>query len=195
MLSDLVVWQGNFSTQASTLAESYRNLQRDHSIVMDYFKNKNIPTEAITISPISTMTLYARDERGIESSRVTGYRLSQTVEITSTDVKLITQISRESTELIKDGVVFNSYPAQYFYTKVDDLKIQMLGEATKDARLRAEQLATNSGGKVGALRSAAQGVFQITPAYSTQVSDAGIYDTSTLEKSIKAVVTIEYSIR
>lgn len=109
-------------------------------------------------------------------------------------MELVTRISRESSELIKEGVEFNSSSPQYFYTKVNDLKIEMLGEATKDAKLRAEQLAINSGGKVGALRSAAQGVFQITTAYSTEVSDHGIYDTSTIEKSIKAVVTVQYSI-
>ena len=58
----------------------------------------------------------------------------------------------------------------------------------------AEQLAVNSGGKVGALRAAAQGVFQITPLYSTDVDDWGRYDTTTIDKAVKAVVTIHYSI-
>jgi hypothetical protein len=61
--------------------------------------------------------------------------------------------------------------------------------------MRAEELAKNSGSEVGTLKYASQGVFQITPVHSTDVSDYGIYDTSTIEKSIKAVVTIEYSIK
>jgi hypothetical protein len=61
--------------------------------------------------------------------------------------------------------------------------------------MRAEELAKNSGSEVGKLKYASQGVFQITPVNSTDVSDYGIYDTTTIEKSIKAVVTIEYSIK
>jgi hypothetical protein len=75
------------------------------------------------------------------------------------------------------------------------LKIQLLGEATKNARMRAEELASNSGSQVGELKYASQGVFQITPVNSTDVSDYGIYDTFTIDKSINAVVTIEYSIK
>lgn len=75
------------------------------------------------------------------------------------------------------------------------MKIQLLGEATKNARMRAEGLARNSGSEIGTLKYASQGLFQITPVNPTDVSDYGIYDTTTIEKSVKAVVTIEYSIK
>jgi hypothetical protein len=96
---------------------------------------------------------------------------------------------------MREGIRYESRAPEYFYTKLDDLKIQMLGEAAKDARNRAEQLVSASGAKVGPLRSAQQGVFQITPPHSTDTSDYGVLDTSTVEKSIKAVVTMEYGIR
>ena len=70
----------------------------------------------------------------------------------------------------------------------------MLERATANARERVEKLLSASHAHVGELRSASQGVFQITPAYSTDVSDYGINDTTTIDKSIKAVVTIEYAI-
>ena len=89
---------------------------------------------------------------------------------------------------------FQSSEPQYFYTKLSDLKIEILAEATKDARQRVEQLAINSGCKVGTLRFASMGVLQITKAYSTEVSDYGIYDISSLEKDVKAVVTCGFSI-
>jgi hypothetical protein len=98
-------------------------------------------------------------------------------------------------KLDEEGRRTNEIEAEYLYTKLDELKIEMLGKATANARQRAEQLATNSGGRVGPLRSANQGVFQITPKYSTEISNYGTYSTTTIEKKIKAVVTIEYSIR
>ena len=79
--------------------------------------------------------------------------------------------------------------------KIEELKINMQGEAAKDARLRAEELVSkSSGSKIGPLRSAQQGVFQITPAFSTSTSDYGEFDTSSIAKRIKAVVTMEYAI-
>ena len=56
-------------------------------------------------------------------------------------------------------------------------------------------LASNSGSSVGGLRNAKQGVFQITPLFSTEVSDSGTSDTSTIDKMVKAVVTVQFAIR
>lgn len=131
---------------------------------------------------------------GMIGNKIEGYTLTQNVEIKSNDVDLITKISRESTELINQGVQFESYPPQYYYTKIADLKVEMLGLATKDAMLRAEQIAKNTNVKVGKLRASRMGVFQITPPYSTEVSDAGIFDTSSIDKEITAVVNCEFNI-
>jgi uncharacterized protein len=119
----------------------------------------------------------------------------QTVEITTGDVTLVARLAREATELIKLGIEFNSAAPEFYCTKLNDLKIGLLAEAAKDARSRAEQLTAGSGSKVGTLQGARQGIFQITPANSTEVSDMGISDTSSIDKKIQAVVTMEYAIR
>ena len=67
----------------------------------------------------------------------------------------------------------------------------MLGAASADARLRAGEIADKTGAKLGELSSASQGVFQITPAHSTEISGEGMYDTSSIEKTVRAVVTRE----
>jgi hypothetical protein len=93
---------------------------------------------------------------------------------------------------------FIARPAKFnrrrYYTKWGDLKLTMIGEAAADARRRAETLAQTSGAKVGALRYIRQGVFQIVPAYSTAVSDYGMNDTSSEEKTIKATVSVRYAL-
>jgi len=139
--------------------------------------------------------LYARDDKGHSTDTITGYRLGQSVSVRSKDLARIGRISKECTDLIEKGVEIDSGSPQYFCTKVDELKVEMLGEAARDARRRAEQLAKDSGSKVGPLRSTSQGVFQITTAYSTQVSNYGVNDTSSWKKKIRAVVTVRYSIR
>ena len=192
--SDLIVWKGFFTVRGSQLTEAYALLDRDLSLVKEYLVSKGIAENEIVVSSIRTRTIYGRDAQGRPTDQVSGYELEQQVEVRSNQVEKIAAIARESTELINKGVHFQSLEPQYFYTKLSDLKIEMLAAATKDARQRAEQLALNSGSKLGSLRSASMGVLQITRAYSTEVSDYGIYDVTSLEKDIKAVVTVSFSI-
>jgi hypothetical protein len=138
--------------------------------------------------------LFARNAQGALTNQVEGYALSQEVRVGSADIGLVSSVSKHSAELVEQGVEFSSYRPEYFYTRLGELKISMLAEATADARHRAEVLAKNGGGQIGHLLSARQGVFQITPAHSTEVSDYGRNDTSSREKSIKAVVTVRYAI-
>lgn len=193
--SDLVVWQGRITTRSTDLVTAYSKLQKDLQKVLAYLEQKGINKEKVDVSSVTTIIQYQLTSEGITTNVIDGYVLDQTISITSPNVSQVPQIANESTSLIEEGIEFASYAPQYFYTKLDDLKIQLIGEATKNAKMRAEQIASNSGSSVGELRYASQGVFQITPVNSTDVSDYGMYDTSTIEKSIKAVVTIEYSIR
>jgi hypothetical protein len=70
----------------------------------------------------------------------------------------------------------------------------MLGAAVADAKLRAAEIADKSGATLGKLASASQGVFQITPAHSTEISGEGMYDTSSIEKTVRAVVTVSFGL-
>ena len=193
--SDLIVWQGNFSEQSAQLPEAYSKLKQSLDKVSAYLKNNGIAEKDIVISSIQTMPLYQINPNGMQSNIVEGYRLMQNIEIKSKDVEKITELSRTSTELINQGVHFESQQPQYYYTKLNELKVSMLAEAAKDAKNRAESLANNSGGKIGALRAAKMGVFQITQPNSTDVSDMGINDTSSLEKEITAVVNVEFNVK
>lgn len=193
--SDIASWRGQITTRSTELVTAYDNLQADLNKVLFYLEQKGISRDDVDIASVITSIQYKRTANGMTTNIVEGYNLVQPVSITSSNIEQIAEIANEITVLIQQGVEFDSFPPQYFYTKLDDMKIELLGEATKNAYMRAEQLAENSGSKVGSLKYASQGVFQITPVYSTQVSDYGTYDTSTIEKSVKAVVTIEYSIR
>ncbi|MCS7201792.1 MAG: SIMPL domain-containing protein [Dictyoglomus sp.] len=193
--SDLVKWSGIYTVEAKTLKEAYKLLSESQKKVKDYFINKGLSEKDIIFSSISTTVIYEILPNGVTTTRVEGYRLSQKIEITSKEIDKITELSRKSTELINVGVQFESLPPQYFYTKLADLKIEMLSLATEDAVKRAEQIAKSTGTKVERLRSAYMGVFQITPLYSTEVSDYGINDTTSIDKEITAVVNCEFLIR
>lgn len=193
--SDLAIWSGTISVRSSDMTVAYDKLQKDMSKFISYLKSKGIETSKITTSSISTIKNFRYTPEGYSTGQIDSYELTQTVSITSENVNLVNQISGEATSLIKDGLEIYSNPPQFYYTKLNDLKIEMLGDAAKDAKLRAEKLAKSSGGDVGPMKSATQGVFQITPLYSTTVSDWGEYDLTSIQKTIKSVVTIDFTIK
>jgi hypothetical protein len=127
--------------------------------------------------------------------KTAGYRLTQTAQINSQDVERILQLDRDSTALVEQGVLFTTAAPEYVYTKAGETKVEMLAEATKDARARAEQIAAQGHRLIAQLRTAKMGVFQITPVYSLQTSWEGINDTTSLEKTVTAVVTATFSMK
>ncbi len=191
--SDYVTWKAYFSRQSQTLPEAYNQLQEDLAKVKEYLLSKGLKEEDFSTSSISTYVNYVWLPNGIMSSNVESYRLSQEIDVRSFDIDLVTDISRESTKLIQDGVQLQSMPPMYFYTKIADLKIDMLALATQDARNRAEKIAENAGSKLGKMKTGKMGVFQITPINSNEVSDYGINDTSSIEKEIMSVVNCTFS--
>lgn len=203
--SDLGIWEGSFTNESASLTDAYAKLQTTHNKVLGYLKSKGFTEDKIKFSSISTTTLYENKSnennfggkyipKSTSSNKIEGYRLSQSVSIESNDVDKIDQLSREATELINQGIEINSEAPRFLYTKLGDLKIEMIGLASQDAKIRAEQIAKSTGDKVGEVRSSKTGVMQVNAKNDTQVSDYGVNDNSSLEKTITAVVNVSFSI-
>ena len=192
--SDLVIWRAGVSYQAPQLGEAYKALTDNIPRVKQYLLSKGVAEEQITISSISSSTLHEKDNEGNESARISGYSLRQELQVRSNDVDKVEKIAREATELINQGILLESSAPEYYYTKLADLKIEMLAEAAKDAKVRAQQIASSTGSSIGSVRSARMGVLQITAADSNEVSDSGMSDTSSLNKDITAVVNVSFAV-
>ncbi|MCZ6691562.1 MAG: SIMPL domain-containing protein [Planctomycetota bacterium] len=137
---------------------------------------------------------YKLNDKGTKTHDVESYLASQTVTLSSSDVKWIKLTGTNLNKLIGQGFDIDVKAPSFLVSNLTDIKQKLLERATADGYRRADMMARHSGARVGALRSARQGVFQITQPKSTRTSSYGIYDTSTIEKSIKAVVTLEYSV-
>ena len=192
--SDLIVWSASITAQSGQISDAYKQLADNIPQVKKYLMDKGIPEAQITISSISSVQERERDNEGGQTGKVTGYSLKQEVQVKSAEVDKVSQIAREATELINQGIFIESSAPQFIYTKLGDLKIEMLAEAAKDAKARAEQIANSTGNSIGTVRSAKMGVMQITGADSNEVSDYGVNDTSSLEKDITAVVNVSFAI-
>lgn len=192
--SDMIVWTGYFSTQSPKLQDAYETLATSREKVKNYLIKKGLKEEDLVFSSITTMPTYVISDYGNTTNQIDYYTLTQDVTISSQEIDKVTDISRSATELLNEGVEFQSNAPQYLYTKLADIKVTMLAEATKDARKRAEMIAENAGSKLGSLKYADMGVIQITPLYSNEISDYGISDTTSLEKEITAVVHCQFEI-
>jgi uncharacterized protein len=196
--SDLVVWKGSFTTEAPTLLEAQHKLQSDRTTVAEFLSGNgvtNIIFKPITIETIEASVQLKTPAENVTQSeqRTVGYRLTQSVRVESPDVDRLAQL--DTTPLVERGVVFTTEPPLFLYTKVAEEKIEMLAEATKDARARAEQIAVQGGRTVAGLHDAEMGVFQITPLHDTGTSSEGESDTSSPDKTITAVVTATFLLK
>jgi hypothetical protein len=194
IVSDYIVWKANFSRQETELKAGYAKLQDDLKKVKAYLTSKGIKDDELIVSQVNTEVLYKKNEKGNDTNQIEGYRLSQGIEVKSYDVKKIEEVSRQSTELIEQDIQLISNAPEYFYTKLAELKIEMLAIATEDAKKRAATMAQSTGNKIGAIRSAKMGTFQITPINSYDVSWYGENDTSSYEKKVMAVVNASFAI-
>ena len=193
--SDYIVWDSKFSRRDLEMTTAFKELKEDLKKVKRYLFLKGVKNNEMKVSQVSTRVIYKKNEKGYDTSEIEGYRLSQSIEVRSYNVKKISSIARSSTELINNGIEFISSAPQYFYTKLSQLKIEMLGEATENAKKRAQKMALSTGNKIGLMRSARMGIFQINPINSYNISWYGNNDTSSLEKKVMAVVSVDFSIK
>lgn len=196
--SDLIVWEGQFSTNSSYLQEAFEQLNNDKDIVRSYLVSKGVAAEDIIFNSVQTNEL--RDNKYENGNYVgsifRGYQLTQSINIESQNVAVIEGVAREITELLNKGVQFNSNPPRYYYTKLADLKIEMISKATEDARLRAEKIAENSGSGLGDLISAKMGVFQITGQNSGEdYSWGGSFNTDSKNKTASITMRLDYKVK
>jgi hypothetical protein len=193
--SDYIIWRLSVSSQRPSAKEAYQDLQTQTEQLKAYLREKKVEDTAITSEVVDTMPIPEVSPSGRETGQILAYRLTQKLEIRSEEVERYKELSQTINELLNQGINITSEPPQYIYTKLDKLRVEMIAEATKDAQARAAAIAEVTGKQVGSVRNAQTGVFQITSRNSTDVSDYGIYDTSSLDKDITAVVSVTFSLK
>jgi len=193
--SDYATWSGSYYANEATLQSGYEVLTRHAQSIRDFLHSRHVPDSLVKFSGINSREMSRKENiRGEIKEEFIGFQISQRFEVRGTEVDSMDVIARDITRLAAQGIPVNSEPPQFYYTKLAEMRVEMLGEATTDARLRAERIARSGGGKIGAIRNARMGVFQITAPNSREVRDYGIYDTSTIDKDITAVVTVSFAV-
>ncbi len=198
-VSDLIVWSGALTAESQSVAAGYAQLEANKQKVQKYLTEKGIPTDAVVFEFVNVDKQYESvygANGNWAGQRFTGYLLRQRFTVESTDVEKVEIVSREISSLIAQGVSIEAYAPDYYYTKLDDVKMGLIETASADARTRAEKIADNAGTKIGRVASARMGVFQITGANTNEeFSAGGSFNTSSRTKKARITMRIEYRLK
>ena len=194
VLSDLVIWRASFAVEDEALLGAHAKLQSDLEKVRAFLRAKGMGEFVLLPVQIREITARTKNDEDEAVSKRVGYRLTQRIEIKSADLATTTRLGTESAVLLEQGVALVSEGLEFIYTKASEAKVEMMAEATKDARARAEQIASQGGRKIKELRTARMGVVQINPLYSSATSWEGNNDTSSLEKTITTTISATFAL-
>jgi uncharacterized protein len=189
--ANLVRWALTVDPEAATPAAAARRMRAEVKAVEAFLHRGGIPASAVTAAVVRTeehVTPLPHHRRRIR------YRVSQQLDVATKQIDVVEHAAAGVGGLIERGLDVSAEPLAYISTELSEAKLRALERATAEARRRAEILVHGLGGKLGRMRSSSQGVYQVTPRDSTDVSDYGINDTSSREKDVNAVVSATFAV-
>ncbi|HEY9539225.1 MAG TPA: SIMPL domain-containing protein [Kiloniellaceae bacterium] len=189
--ADLAVWPLRFVATGNDLAAVQQKIVNDTRLVQEFLATNGFPPEAFEGQSLQVVDRLAQQyQQGEVESR---FIIAQTITLRSGDVDRVAGLAGRLGELVSAGLVlsdenqWNAGPT-YVFTGLNDLKPAMIAEATANARAGAEQFAADSGSRVGAIRRANQGVFQIL----ARDDIPGVQEGKEIHKTLRVVSTLEY---
>ena len=193
--ADLALWPLRFVATGDELGQVQRQVSADEKRVRAFLNAAGLPEQAIEVQGLEVTDLLAQAYRstGPVESR---FIVAETLLVRTTDIQKVVEASQQLGDLVAAGVVLggqNGGPIQgptYLYTRLNDIKPAMLQEATKNARLAAEQFAADAGSRITGILRASQGVFQILPRDAVD----GASEQAQAAKIVRVVSTIDYGL-
>lgn len=181
--ADLATWTISYSAQSTNLADAQGDIDRDTDAIRAFFGELGFETEALQPSGVN-VSQYS-DNAGQQS-----YTIRQRLQLRTTDIDRAQDAVARQFDLVRRGVVLEEGSGMsYTFTRLNEIKPEMVAEATQDARTSASQFADDSGTGVGGIRSATQGYFSV----EARDGDAGGYGVAdTPYKLVRVVTTIDF---
>lgn len=188
--ADLAIWNIKFVVTGTDVVVTQKEMERQTKVVQQFLLNNNITADEISVGRLETNDLMANPYRNGNDNNIR-FILTQNITVKSANVENISVVLNKSGELVAKGIIFNQdygFPVSYLFTRLNEIKPEMLASATRNAKQAAEEFAKNSGSRVGHIRRANQGVFSILPREQTMMAS----EAQQIEKKVRVVSTIEY---
>ncbi len=191
VMADLALWPIRFASTDNNLAVAQRKIEESQQAVFTFLQNNGMSRDQVELQQLQVNDLLTNPYRsGPMDSR---YIINATLMVRSESPQQIQSVSQKISQLVQAGVVLSSNEGpfsgpSYLFTRLNDLKPDMIAEATANARRAAEQFAKDSGSHLGKIRNANQGTFVILPRDGA----SGVMEENQLQKTVRVVATIEY---
>ena len=184
--ADLATWTLNLTAQGNELGAVQAEVDRDTRTVAGFLREAGFPEDQVTDAGGGVSQFYDSDR---DENRVT---INRRIQLRTTDVARARRAHQRQFDLIRRGVAIQEGSGiQYVFTRLNDIKPQMIALATQDARRGAERFASDSGTAVGGIRSATQGYFSIGPRDGASTEEGYGAGDSPFQK-VRVVTTIEF---
>lgn len=196
--SDKAVWRITISRKSMDRAKNLQMLKIDEQDLREYIPTLGFAKEELSQSQFNVATVYKEKESGYGTTNaIENYNSTVTFFITTNKVYKVSEGVNQLRLFVESkGIDLAENTAEYTYTAFDSEKIHLLKEAVADAQQRADALVSSTTGvsktSIGKVLSAQQGVFQVNSANDTSVSDWGNFDLSSIDKTIRATVKVEF---
>lgn len=197
VVSDIVKWRLSIARTATEqgISEGYARLHDDVQNAIERLKSFGVTDEEITVQSISTYPIYNPTGVGaLGDGTSSEHNINQSILVISPKVADIERLAVDPRTIIGEGVVLQNSNLEYFHSDLAAIKRELLKDAMIDARARAEVLAGAGEVRITKLLNSSVGVFQITEPFSTEVSDYGMYTTSTKQKDITVTVRAAFMV-
>jgi hypothetical protein len=187
--ADLAVLPLKFAGAGDELRAVQSDIEADTATVRKFLAEQGYSAEEIDLGRLEVTDQFAREYQ--PQNVPARYRLAQTLIVRTTNVDKVQETTRRLDELVRQGVVLQDYSGpSYLFTRLNDVRPEMIAEATKSARSGAEQFARDSGAALGGIRSATQGSFEILGR-----DEVGYEPAAQLFKKIRVVTTVSYRLK
>lgn len=184
-LADTVIWPIQFVSATNNLEEIYQQIDEGTQSITQFLESKGITADEITVGAPSVTDKSAQTWSSGEPAEFR-YTATQTITVYSNRVEEIRAMMSSVSELGRQGIALSSdnYQArpEYLFTRLNDVKPDMIEEATKNAREVAEKFADDSNSELGKIKYAQQGLFSI--------QDRDQHNPHL--KKVRVVTTVEY---
>lgn len=192
--ADIALWRIRFVETGNQLADAQARIEHDQAVVTAFLGKHKLGDDAIAFRNIQVADRAAQMYGNSEYK--TRFIVTGTLMVRTKDVDAVAAAAQDTGALIAQGVVLGGANGNddeaptYLFDGLTALKPSMIAEATKDARAAAEQFARDSGSRLGGIRRANQGVFQILPRDKAPM----LQEDRQVEKTVRVVASLEYAV-
>ena len=199
--SDLAAFTCSVTSKGQNRIAGYKALEQDKKNLLAKLDSLGFTAQMREDENISCdahyRTVKTKDARGKETTNTifSHYELVYSLRVRTGNVQLVSRNLLKIHELAAQGVNVSVGTPQYFINNPEQYKLELVNAASASAAQRARTAAQHSGSALGALMEARQGVIQITAPASTETSDYGVYDTKSVQKVIRLVMTMKFALK